>query len=61
MSAHYKEHRDALMSWSWKLFCHRWVRLIRFSAEEAERREEQRRQNEYDRLRAAHNARLGGQ
>lgn len=28
LSAHYHEHLDAILAWSWRLFCTRWVRMI---------------------------------
>jgi len=60
MSAHYHEHFDALLRWSWKLFCHRWCRLIVHAAKEAERQEQQRREQEISRLKQAHTERFGG-
>lgn len=45
MGAHFHEHHADIMRWSWKLFCRKWVRLIKWAAEEREKE----RQREVDR------------
>lgn len=37
MGTHFHEHHAAIMRWSWKLFCRKWVRLIKWAAEEREK------------------------
>lgn len=38
ISAHFHEHHDAIMRWSWKLFCSKWQRMLDYaSRREAER------------------------
>lgn len=37
MSAHFKEKHEAIMQWSWKLFCRKWARLMKWAYEERQR------------------------
>lgn len=59
MSAHFHEHHEAIMRWSWKLFCAKWVRLIKFAAEEKARKQQREREDEMRRLGNEHAARWG--
>lgn len=47
LSAHLHEHHDAIVKWSWKLFCRKWARLIDWAADEEERKENERIEREY--------------
>lgn len=41
MSAHFKEHLADIRRWSWRVFCDKWVRLIKYAREEQDRKDEQ--------------------
>lgn len=60
MSYQFKEHHEAIMRWSWKLFCAKWVRLIQAMDRQRKRDEEQRVEAEFERLRLQHEAQYGG-
>lgn len=60
MSAHFREHHEAIMRWSWKLFCAKWIRLIEAADKERKKREHELIEAEYERLRLAHEAGVGG-
>lgn len=34
MGSLFHEHHDTIVKWPWKLFCEKWGRLIRYSADE---------------------------
>ena len=52
MSAHFKEKHEAIMQWSWKLFCRKWARLMKWAYEERERKAKQEQDRAFDELQA---------
>lgn len=54
MSYQFKEHHEAIMRWSWKLFCAKWVRLIAAMDRQRQADEKRRVEEEFERLRLAH-------
>jgi hypothetical protein len=54
MSNYFREHHEAIMRWSWKLFCAKWVRLIQAADRQRQAAEKRRVEEEFERLRQAH-------
>lgn len=42
MSAHFKAHLSEIRTWSWRIFCDKWCRLLKYAAEEQARKDQQR-------------------
>lgn len=59
MSERYHEHHREIMSWSWKLFCAKWVRLIEWSAKEKQKQDKRREDQAFEELKRAHKERVG--
>lgn len=53
MSSHYHEHHEALLRWSWKLFCAKWARWLTWAYADEDRRAEQERERQLAELRAS--------
>ena len=51
MSAHFKEHHEAIIHWSWKLFCRKWARLMKWAYEEQQRKAQQEQDRAFAELR----------
>lgn len=51
MSAHFHEHHEAIMRWSWKLFCRKWARLMAWAAEEREKERQREQDRAFEELR----------
>lgn len=60
MSYVFHEHHDAIMRWSWKLFCAKWVRLIAAFDQQRKTEQKQREDAEFEKLRMVHEAHAGG-
>lgn len=54
MSAHFHEHHEAIMRWSWKLFCVKWVRLIQAMERQRERDHADEVEAQFQQLNDAH-------
>jgi hypothetical protein len=54
MSAHFHEHHEAILRWTWKLFCAKWARLIRATATQRLEREESERKQRLGEFAANH-------
>ncbi|HET8905957.1 MAG TPA: hypothetical protein VFN11_03230 [Ktedonobacterales bacterium] len=64
LSNHYHEHLDAILAWSWRLFCARWARMLdaeaRRMVRERERSETREQEQERRQLRQQLQQRGGG-
>lgn len=51
LSNHYHEHLDAILAWSWRLFCARWIRMLESEGRRLlrERAEREAREQEQER------------
>lgn len=57
ISAHFHEHHDAIMAWSWPLFCAKWARMVKqTSKREAERKTKERERERDKNLQELHQA-----
>ncbi len=54
LTAHTHEHYGELVRMPWKVFCIKWVRLIHWSAKERDRRNKEKREREWAKLKAEH-------
>lgn len=51
LASHYGETiREILQSWTWKLFCARWRRMIEYMERERERRRDEERERAFREL-----------
>ena len=52
IGAHFHEHHDAVVAWSWRLFCAKWARMtVQVARQERERRDREREREREQRLR----------
>lgn len=52
MGTHFHEHHEAILRWSWKLFCAKWCRLLDWAADEEVKRQQKETEQTYAELRA---------
>lgn len=53
---HFREHHEAILRWSWKLFCAKWARLIQAMARQRERQHQAHEEAELAKLSEANQA-----
>lgn len=62
IGTHFHEHHDAIVAWSWKLFCVKWARMtVQVATQERDRRAREREREQEQRARdLRERARAGG-